>query len=224
MSDIGSEINRREITRLCHFTRLTSFDQIASDRAIVSTCVLIDRGRSTDRNDRYRYDGHLDYVSCSVQYPNLYVLDAFREGNGHAGPWVVLLLDPQLLELPTTRFSPVNAAAASGEHVSAGFDGFDAMFQASPPSAHGITRGSSHLRSCPTDHQAEVLVHRSIPAARIIGVVCDADDDLQRVNRVLSDWEGPPPKCSARPNFFERHYVSQRIQSGYEMSISMRGT
>lgn len=224
MSDIESEISRRGITRLCHFTRLTSFDQIAGDKEIVSTRALIDRGLSAHRNDSRRYDQHLDYISCSVQYPNLYVLNAFREGNGQAGPWVVLLLDPKILALPSTLYSPVNAATANGDHVSAGFDGFDAMFQLNPPSAHGINRRTSHLKNCPTDHQAEVLVHCSIPAERILGVVCETDGDRRQVDRLLSSWKGPLPECSKRPVFFDANHIRDRIQLGHDLSFSMRKT
>ena len=224
VSDIRNEISRRGITRLCHFTRLMSLEQVIGDRAILSTSALIDRGRADHRNDSDRYDGHLDYVSCSVQYPNLYVLDSFRQRMGHVGPWVVVLLDPELLELPSTRFSPVNAATAGGNHVSTGFDGFDAMFQTSPPSAHPTSRRSSHLKSCPTDHQAEVLVHRSIAAERIIGFVCEADEDRQHVDQLLSGWEGPLPERSKRPRFFESVYVSQCIQNGHDMNIRILGT
>jgi len=223
MPDIESEISRRGIKRLCHFTRLTSFGQIASDREIVSTNALIDRGRSANRNDSRRYDRHLDYISCSVQYPNLYVLDTFRERYGQAGPWAVLLLDPKLLELPSTLFSPVNAATANGDYVSAGIDGFDAMFQSNPPSARRTSRGASHLKSCPTDHQAEVLVHSSIPAERILGVVCETDDDRQQVDRILTAWEGPLPECSKRSVFFDTIYVRDCIQRGHDIvNISMR--
>lgn len=224
MPDIESEISRRGITRLCHFTRLTSFDQIASDKEIVSTSTLIDRGLSAHRNDSRRYDRHLDYISCSVQYPNLYVLNAFREGNSQADPWVVLLLDPKLLELSSTLFSPVNAATASGDHVSAGLDGFDAMFQPYPPSVHRTSRAAGHLRSCPTDHQAEVLVLRSIPADRILGVVCETDDDRRRVDQILTAWKGPPPECSKRSVFFETNHISDRIRLGHPMNIPMRKT
>ena len=222
VTDIGTEIDRRAITRLCHFTRLMSLEQIVHDRAILSTRELIDRGRSDHRNDSRRYDGHLDYISCSVQYPNLYVLDSFRREQDDAGPWVVVLLDPKLLELSSTRFSPVNAATANGDHVSAGPDGFASMFQPNPPSVHRISRSSSHLKCCPTDHQAEVLIHQSISTECIIGVVCESNRDCQQVNRLFSDWMGPPPECSKRSTFFETNYVSDRIQMGHEMLVPIR--
>ena len=114
MSSIGNEIGRRRITRLCHFTRLKLLGRIISDHEILSNQELMNRGQTVCRNDYYRHDGHLDYLSCSVQYPNLFVLDKFRQRRDSDDSWVVVLLDPNLLESSSTRFSPVNAATDKG--------------------------------------------------------------------------------------------------------------
>lgn len=222
MSSIANEIGRRRITRLCHFTRLALLDQIISDHAILSNQELKNRGQTVYRNDYYRHDGHLDYVSCSVQFPNLFVLDIFRERNELDDSWVVMLLDPHLLESSSTRFCPVNAATDKGVHVSDGFDGFQAIFGPYPPSKYGIRRSSNHLKSCPTDLQAEVLIQRSVSADSIIGLVCESDSDLQHVHKLLSKWAGTPPACSSRPRCFEQSYVGGLVQNGHDMPIATR--
>ncbi len=222
MPDIGTEADRRGITRLCHFTRLSLFRGIVEDRAILSTQELIDREPLTLRNDPVRFDGYLGYVSCTVQFPNLHVLDGFRRNIDQEVQWIVLLLNPGLLALPSTLFSPVNAATASGGYVAGGFDGFDAMFQTQPPSRHFIYRGPNHLESCPTDNQAEVLVHHKIPAEAIIGVVCQTAIGREQVDRLLSTWEGLPPENSERAVLFDSNYVKELIWMGYDMDLAVR--
>lgn len=222
MSSIGNEISRRGITRLCHFTPLTLLDRIISDHEILSNQELMSRGQAVCRNDNYRHDGHLDYISCSVQFPNLFVLDRFRQRSDLDDSWVVALLDPHLLELSSTRFSPVNAATDKGIHVSDGFEGFDAMFRQNSPSKYGIKRPTTHRKSCPTDLQAEVLIQRSVSANSIIGLVCETDDNLQQVQQLLLNWTGTPPVCSTRPHFFEQSYVRDLVRSGHDICIAVR--
>ena len=222
MPDIGTEADRRGITRLCHFTRLSLFRGIVEDRAILSTQELIDREPLTLRNDPVRFDGYLGYVSCTVQFPNLHVLDDFRRNSDQEDQWIVLLPSPELLALPSTLFSPVNAATASGGHVADGLDGFVAMFQPRPPSRHNIYRSQNHLKSCPTDNQAEVLVHHMIPAEAIIGVVRETAVGREQVDHLLSTWEGPPPETSERAVLFDSNYVKERIWMGYDMDLAVR--
>ncbi len=222
MPDIATEVANRGITRLCHFTHLSSFPKITKDRAILSSQILAEKRPDVVRNDRNRLDGHLNHVSCSVQFPNLWVLDSYREAGSKTDEWLVLLLDRKLLSLPSTRFSPVNAATARGAHVTDGPEGFTAIFQPQPPSVHYVYRGQSHLKSCPTDNQAEVLVHQAVLADEIIGVVCMTSEAQQQVDQFLAVWNKPKPKSSVREVLFESDYVKNRIWSGNDLDLAVR--
>ena len=101
-SDILDHVARRDITRLVHFTRAESLKEIIQDQEIASIWRLRCRNRTVATNDLKRLDGHLDYVCCSVEYPNVYVLDRYSEENPDR-QWVVLFLHPVLLGLPTTK-------------------------------------------------------------------------------------------------------------------------
>jgi hypothetical protein len=48
--------------------------------------------------DSRRWDGYLDYVSCSIEYPNTrYMVQADMRDSSELG-WVVLGIEPVLLE------------------------------------------------------------------------------------------------------------------------------
>jgi len=222
MSDIGSEINQRGITRLCHFTHLSSFRQIAADENVWSTQVLARKHPTAAVNDQLRLDGHLDYISCSVQFPNLWVLDAYRANGHRTDEWVVLLLEPKLLSVSSTRFSPVNAATAFGAHVADGLEGLVSMFQHRPPSVHNVYRGQLHLKSCPTDNQAEVLVSKAILADEVIGVVCMTPEVQQQIDQLVTRWNGPKPVTSVREFLFDSNYVKQMVWKGHDMDLAVR--
>ena len=117
----------RGVTRLVHFTRTESLAEIVEVQEIRSTWRLRRQKPTAVTNDPKRLDGHHDHVCCSVQYPNLYVLDRYNQEQP-ARKWVVLFLHRILLALPTTRFSPVNAAAGRGTFVQDGSDGFRSLF------------------------------------------------------------------------------------------------
>lgn len=216
-------VRRRGITRVCHFTHLSSFRQIAADGAIWSTQVLKGKRSAAVVNDRRRLDGHLDYISCSVQLPNAWLLDVYRENGHHTDEWIVLLLTRKLLQQPSTRFSPVNAATAFGAHVADGPEGLEAMFQQRPPSVNGIWRGKKHTRSCPTDNQAEALVRQAIFTDEIIGIVCMTPESQQHVDQLIDDWADPKPVTSVRELLFDPHYLKQLIWNGYDMDLPVRG-
>ena len=219
---IMDEVARRGITRLCHFTHLSSFRQIVDDKAALSTQVLARRRPTAAVNDQQRLDGHLDYISCSLTFPNLWVLDAYRERGHRTDEWVVLLLKKMPLWQPSTKFSPVNAATAFGAHVADGVEGLVSMFQPRPPSVHPIYRGAQHLKSCPTDNQAEVLVSKAILADEVIGVVCMTPEVRQQADQLVTRWDGPRPVTSVRKLLFDSEFVKQRIWRGYDMDLDVR--
>jgi hypothetical protein len=213
---------QKRIQRLCHFTHLSSFRQIVDDKAVLSRQVLVTKHRTATVNDQYRHDGHLDYISCSITFPNLWLLDSYR-GRGHrTDEWIVLLLTRKLLHHPSTKFSPVNAAIASGAHVADGLEGLEGMFQPQPPSNYNIYRRPPHLKSCPTDSQAEVLVSKAVPADAVIGVVCKTSEVRQQVDQLLTRWDGPRPVTSVQELLFDSEYVKKMIWNGHDMDLDVR--
>ena len=67
MSCLNYLLNRG-VTRLCHFTKLKDLTHILlSDDGIVSSTAI--RPDVKDQKDPERYDGELDYVCCSIEYP-----------------------------------------------------------------------------------------------------------------------------------------------------------
>ena len=220
--DIMDEVSRRGITRLCHFTHLSSFRQIVDHKAVLSTQVLVRKRLTAAVNDRQRLDGHLDYIPCSLTFPNLWVLDAYRERGHRTDEWVVLLLKKMLLWQPSAKFSPVNAATAFGAHVADGVEGLVSMFQPRPPSVNPIYRRPQHLKSCPTDNQAEVLVSKAILADEVIGVVSMTPEVRQQVDQLVTRWDGPRPATSVRKRLFDSEFVKQRIWRGYDMDLDVR--
>ena len=224
-TEFNSQILRRirelAITRLVHFTRVTSLAGIIDDRKIASTRSLLNRGVNGVVNDHRRLDRHLDYVCCSIQYPNVHLLDRYR-ATDFTQDWVLLFLTPLLLLLPTTRFSPVNAATAGGTLVQDGIEGFESMFQ--PRVSARVSRGRHHLPHCPTDMQAEVLVEHSVPTWAIVEMAVESDAVKARVATLITTWptEKPSPSwpiekpaVDVQKNLFDQAELRKTIR-GYK--------
>ena len=66
-------LTTRGVTRLCHFTKLQNLTHIitSADGVLASSSIRQD---TKNVNDVARYDGELDFVCCSVQYPNSWFL------------------------------------------------------------------------------------------------------------------------------------------------------
>lgn len=183
INEMQRRIDERRITRLVHFTRITSLVGIIGDRHIESTRRLLLRGVNQGVNDPRRFDGHCDYVCCSVEYPNVCVLDRYRSKNA-VEDWVVRFLSLVFLFLPTTRISPVNAATKGGIYVRDGVEGFSSMFEDYVPSH--VRRGPHHLPNCPTDMQAEVLMKHIVPTWAITGMAVESDAAAARVAPMIN--------------------------------------
>ncbi len=66
-------LKTRGVTRLCHFTKFQNLTHIITsvDGVLASSSIRQD---TKNVNDTARYDGELDFVCCSVQYPNSWFL------------------------------------------------------------------------------------------------------------------------------------------------------
>lgn len=185
MNKFQDEIQRRGITRLCHFTKSSNLPFILGDGKFEKNGILsTDYIRQSDyleELDKQRLDGHTNYVSCSIQRPNSKYM-RFREEHSKDdlfNQWVVLCIDPSVID-DTSLFSPVNAATASGKNVKSGFGAFENMF-ADPISfvrynkLQEEDRASDLPLNLTTDSQAEVLIKDRIPKDKITDIVFPAD-------------------------------------------------
>ena len=221
MPEIRQEVERRGIRGLCHFTPVESLSGIIQDQRVWSRSELLRRRPNALVNDQSRVDGHTGYVCCSVQYPNLYLLNRFRH-RGHidsTSAWAVLIFKRDLLAHPRTKFCPLNAAKDYGAHIGDGLEGFLSMFASWVP-ASDRHRPVTHLETCPTDRQAEVLVHHSVPIEAILGVVLESDKSLRAVRREVKKLpRRTRPTIMVVPEFFDKYQITGRVWRGEETPL-----
>jgi ssDNA thymidine ADP-ribosyltransferase DarT-like protein len=176
---IQSDVLQRGITRLCHFTRSEKLaHMLAQTQAILPTQELRERYPDLlDVTDTQRLDGRLAYICCSIAYPNTWYLRTIKAHNTPFQDWIILCLDPCLLWERIALFSPRNAAAQRGALLRGGWQGWSALFHPEVQGAGGVVRRRTprHLRCCPTDDQAEVLIPGAVSKSYIrMVIVADA--------------------------------------------------
>jgi hypothetical protein len=178
MSDtaaIQKDIKQRGITRLCHFMQSRKLSHVLTQtQALLPTQQLRDRHPDVlDVTDEERYDGHLNHVCCSIQYPNSWYFRKIHDRDPLFTDWVIVYLNPALVWERETLFSPRNAAAQGGALLQPGWQGWQALFASQVTGAYGQTRTRTArmLNCCPTDDQAEVLAPDAIPQHYITAVV-----------------------------------------------------
>ena len=169
-------LTTRGVTRLCHFTKFQNLTHIitSADGVLASSSIRQD---TKNVNDTARYDGELDFVCCSVQYPNSWFLKKAMQNNSDKifREWVVLYIDLSILKYKNTKFCPCNASKDKGAYISKNMDNIDSIF-ASTVSTFPYPRTSKMLSCCPTDGQAEILIENSIPREYIKGIAVGNED------------------------------------------------
>ena len=69
-------LKSREVSRLCHFTKLQNLTHILATEDGIIASGSIQQG-TKNVNDIARYDGEVDYVCCTIEYGEL--VDALIE-------------------------------------------------------------------------------------------------------------------------------------------------
>lgn len=182
MSDvegIRAEAERRGISRLAHFTPTRNLVHIASGDGLKSTMMLEEEERAEfNPMDLERLDGYPDHISCTIEYPNSYYVNKKRErarGEQRIFPnWVCLLLSPKRLWAESTLLCPHNAAGWGGTQVSGGLKCFMSMFADEVKAPRNTWIRQKQPDCCPTDAQAEVLIHRQVPLQEVLGIVVES--------------------------------------------------
>lgn len=163
----------KEINRLCHFTLAENLESILQNGILCSEKLPPESWIDADR-----FDGKIDYVCTSVQYPNVYYLNyAIQRLEIPIQNWVILEIDPYIID-EETLFSPSNEATKCGKYIKQGIEGFYSLFDESVPNRDGSrNRNSNWPKNATTDIQAEVLIPEAVPVKAITGVVFHEEYD-----------------------------------------------
>ena len=181
---IQAEVEKRRITRLCHFTPSRNLAHIAADKEgiLASRHLQESEKASFNPTDIKRLDGYTDHVCCSIQYPNARYFKVARKREQLFLDWVVLFIRTDYLWRAGTKFCPRNAAAKSGRLVREGSAAFKALFA---EHVGEYSRDPLHPDFLPTDEQAEVLIPDRIRYQDILAVaVCDEAQARQENSRL----------------------------------------
>jgi hypothetical protein len=218
---IREEIGRRKITRLAHFTPMRILVHIATGSGLLSTSHLNTHERSSfTQQDLERLDGFPDHISCAVEYPNAYYVQSKRRnarGEERIFPdWVCLLLAPSHLYRETTWFCPHNASGFRGRCVASGFAAFCELFAEEVVAPRSTWRRQNQPPCCPTDAQAEVLIHRYIPLADVLAIGVEtadqAADTFARLRQIGAAVENL--RLVVAPAFYSPATLSSGLRRG----------
>lgn len=215
LDSIREEAEFRGIRRLCHFTDSANLARIlSSGQGIRSTAYLRKDGlASLVTADQWRWDGHLDHVCLSVQFPNAWCFRSIRAERRYSHG-VVLFVEPDYLWKPDTKFCPVNAAREGGGRIASGPNGFRAMFARTVTGHRTYTRGSDQPNFLPTDEQAEVLVRDGVLRDDIVGCAVRDEAQARREHRRLLGVGIKPPKLVVVPEFYDPYRMSHLLRGG----------
>jgi hypothetical protein len=193
---IRKETESLGIGRLAHFTPMRNLVHIATDKGLLSTKQLTDKERTAfNPVDLERLDGFPDHISCTIEYPNAYYRRRkHREARGEERifpDWVCLLLEPHHLWRENTLFCRHNAAGYRGANVKAGLACFRGMFADRVNSPQGPWQRTGQPKCCPTDAQAEVLVHRHIPLEDVLAIGVETEAQATNTWAALIQLKAP---------------------------------
>lgn len=174
------------VTRLCHFTKLQSLTHIisAEEGVLASKSIGWD---TQNANDTSRYDGELDYVCCSVEYPNSWFLKSAKSSNYNSvfNDWTVLYICLDILKEKRIKFSPCNASTGRGAYINEHEDEIESIFC----NSNRYPRTPRMLSACPTDGQAEILIADNIPRRFIRGIALGNEEVAKRVYAMLKMYD-----------------------------------
>lgn len=170
------DIKKRNITRLCHFTKSKNIPHILEEfKAIKSSDKIPSHYK--DVNDILRLDGKKSHVCCSVEYPNLYYLDSIKNNDKLFKEWAILVINPEIIVNESCLFSAVNAATERGKYIKSGVEGFNSLYSnVVTTKRRTITRTSKLPSCCPTDFQGEIMIKEEIGIKYIEGIIVESEE------------------------------------------------
>ncbi len=178
------EVQRKGVSRLCHFTPVRNLMHLIDGKIGILATEMLERDERAlfTQIDIERWDGRKGHISTSIQYPNVHYFLKKQKEDLLFRDWVILLIRADYVGLNDTLYCPHNAAKGSGAN----------LIPASLPALAGLyasrvgsfSRSATHLSSCPTDMQCEVMVKDKIAITDLTGVVfptkAHAQDQLVR--------------------------------------------
>lgn len=204
----------RGVSRLCHFTKFQSLTHIitSADGVLASSSIQQD---TKNLNDTARYDGELDFVCCSVQYPNSWFLEKSkqRDLNNIFKDWVVLYIDLNILKNRNAKFCACNASKAHGAYIDNNMDNIDSIF-AAKVSTFTHPRSPKMLSCCPTNGQAEIMIESNIPREYINGIAVGDVDIAERVYAMLRIYNLQHIRLYIAPDVLTKRW-SNMVREGY---------
>lgn len=205
-------LKEKGVTRLCHFTKLKDLTHIIStDNGILASNAI--RPDVKDAKDPARYDGELDYVCCSVEYPNSWYLRKAqeRDNNQIFREWVVVYIDLSVLKYRSMKFCPCNAARNRGAYIKDNVDEMGALFAS--PDVLNWRRTATMLTCCPTNDQAEILIKDNVPFHFIKGFAVCCEEDAKRIYSMMKVYDKPDVPIYVAPDVLGTKW-SQLVRDG----------
>lgn len=196
---IRKAIRDRGITRLCHMTQCDKLLPILSNRTGIRAVDFIDKSLVM-RNDMQRLDGKTEYISTSVEYPNIWFYKNKRYVYPGMTDWAVIFIEPQACINEKTLFCPVNAAASYGAYIGEDVECLKELFA---EQVGNRIRMPKMLKCCPTDDQAEVMIYRNIPTKYITGIAFENETILKRMHREFVKRKMEHPALFVAPALFD---------------------
>ncbi len=201
----AAEILRKHgVTRLCHFTKLKNLIHILTENdGILATDRIEFDIKSI--NDMARYDGQMESVCCSVEYPNSWYMNKTEESCAISDPlfneWAVIFIDIEILSVRNFKFCPCNASKKHGSYINSDMNALENIFDEEVLGGYA-RRPAAMLQCCPTDGQAEILIDGNVPKSYISGVaVCD-DHVAKRLYAILKMYNMTNLKVFVAPALF----------------------
>ena len=184
-NDIYDVLMEKSVSRLCHFTKLENLVHILNSSDGILATNFIDENKNVI--DPNRRDMQLDYICCSIEYPNSWFLEDAKERNESIfNDWVVLYIKPDIVRERCVKVSECNAAKSNGYYIKKGdYKSTAHLFDYKVPSFNH-PRTEKMLKCCPTNAQAEIMIYCSIPKEYIFGIAVMNTDMAERVYGILS--------------------------------------
>lgn len=191
-------LEERQVDRLYHFTRAVNLYNIF-EYGLLPRGDLEEEEIDSEYNDEYRYDGCLNAVCMSIEFPNYRMFYKLREKNPDVD-WAVLRLDAQILCDYKCAYCWTNAGDSTMYNTPLkqrmGKKAFLELFEDRPgyPKRKDLDIEDWY----PTNPQAEVLVFGGIPVNYIDAVYFEDRE-------VLAEYRADIPrgvKCSVGRNLF----------------------
>lgn len=203
--EIHNIIKKRGVTRLCHMTETENLLSIlAANTGILANDFL--RGKRARINDVNRLDGKTDFISTSIQYPNVWYYNCKKS----AEDWAIIFIDTDICRRDNTLFCPVNAATGRGTYIGTGAK---SLMESFDENVNGRQRPLCMLDCCPTDDQAEVMIYKEIPACYIKGIAFEKMEILKRFISSATASEIQWPSIYLAPELFSVS-LSRKVRLG----------